>query len=64
MLMILRSTTALKVTSTEKPPKLLIYLNPNAGANSSIHFNAIVDFLKYTNFHYDVIETTHRGHCQ
>jgi diacylglycerol kinase family enzyme len=46
------------------PLKLLVYLNPNAGSNSQKHFNAMEQFLSHTNFSFDVVRTTHRGHCQ
>ena len=42
----------------------MIYLNPNAGANSTKHFETIVDFLSLTNLSYEVLETTGRGHCK
>jgi len=42
----------------------MIYLNPNAGANSSKHFDNIVNFISLTNLSYEVLETIGRGHCK
>jgi diacylglycerol kinase family enzyme len=44
--------------------KLLIFLNPNAGSDSRAHFDRVSRFINYTNFSFDLVETTHRGHCK
>ena len=41
----------------------MIYFNPNAGSNSKKHFESTIDFLSYTNYSFDVLETKHKNHC-
>ena len=60
----MRVITNRKITSSKQKLTFMIYLNPNAGANSTKHFETIVDFLSLTNLSYEVLETTGRGHCK
>jgi hypothetical protein len=63
-LSLLHRITKLSVENSYQPPTLLIYLNPNAGANSRKHWLQVEEFLGYTNFRHELVETTHRGHCK
>lgn len=44
-----------KIVRSDHRLKFLIFLNPNAGANSGRHFDAVVSFLRHTNFTFDLI---------
>ena len=45
------------------PLKILVYFNPIAGSNSKAKLTKLAEFMKHTNFTYDLVTTTHKGHC-
>ncbi len=61
---LIRAATNRIVQNSKEKLKFLIFLNPHAGANSGQHYEAVEKFIRYTNFTFELIETTHRGHCK
>ena len=61
---LLRYITNRRINSSKELLKILIVFNPRAGSNSKLHLEKIITFLKYTNFVYEIMETTHKNHLR